>query len=185
MKLFYASLISFTILSISSCSKVKEALNLSTDVTLTPKSAEFSIPAQATTDAEVTFKEIQAEVNLDSLIKTAAPDFDKTNIKSVKIKGFKIEFLNGDDANNFANFKSINSQLEASGKSPIVIVSTDNNPDEKKTSLTIPANETIELKDYISSGIFKYVFKGKLRRATTKALTTKVTVDYTFKVNLQ
>jgi len=185
MRLLFTTLFGLVILSLTSCKKIEDALDLSADITLTPKSMEFTVPTNSTVNAATTFREIEVTVNLDSLIKAGNPDYGQKNIKGVKVKGFKIEFVDANSSNNFANFSSIYSELSASGKSPIVIVSKDNNPDEEKSSISVPANESLELKDYISSGTFKYILKGKLRRALTKELKTRVIVDYVFSVSLK
>ena len=185
MRLLFTTVLGLSLLSLSSCKKVEDALNLTADVSLTPKSLEFVIPITSTSDTSKTLREIEVNMNVDSLIKLKDPSYDKSKIKGIKIKGFKLEIVNSDDANNLANFSSIHSQISANGKTPLVIVSKDNNPDVKASELLVPASESLDIKDYVTSTTFKYILKGKVRRATTKALTTKVTVDYNFTVSLK
>ena len=183
MKLIAATLVSLTVLSLSSCKKIAEALQ--TNITSSPKVVEFQIPVLPQSSTEVTYKEISVNINMDSLVKAAAPSFGSKNIRSIKLKSFKVEFSNGDNANNFANLESIKGRIMATGQSGLDIVSIANNPDVNSNSLTIPiAAEGIELKDYLASGSFRYVLKGKVRRATTHVLQAQAYVVYDFTLGM-
>jgi len=183
MKSLFTLMISFTVLFATSCNKLEEALQ--SDLSTTPKEVEFSIPVLTASNTEVTYKEIGTTINLDSLIKVTAPSFGEKNIKSIKLTNFTIDFLNSDNANNFANLQSINAKIETAGKSALEIVSITNNPDVTSASLSIPLSaEGLELKDYLSNKTIKYILKGKVRRSTTKILQAKAKVNYTITVGL-
>lgn len=183
MKFIATTLIALSFLSLSSCKKLSEALQ--TTVAGSPKVVEFQIPIIPQSSTEINYKEVMVNVNMDSLVKAIAPSFKASNIKSIRLKSFKVEFSNGDNANNFANFESLKGRIMATGQPGLDIVSIANNPDVTNSSLVIPiAAEGLELKDYLSGGSFRYLLKGKVRRATTKVLQAQAYVVYDFTLGL-
>ncbi|RYE55265.1 MAG: hypothetical protein EOP48_10575 [Sphingobacteriales bacterium] len=182
MKFITTTLIGLTILSLSSCKKISEALQ--TNVSSSPKVVNFEIPILAQSSSEITYKEVAVKINMDSLVKVVAPSFGASNIKSIKLKSFKVEFSEGDNANNFANFESIKGRIMADGQPGLDIVSIANNPDVTSSALIFPISEGLELKDYLSGGSFRYVLKGKVRRATTKVLKAQAYVVYDFTLGM-
>jgi len=183
MKLLFTTLVCVFALTITSCKKIAEALQ--TSISASPKVIEFEIPKLAANTSEVTFKEVQVKIDMDSLVKASAPGFGSRNIKSIKLRSFKLELSNADDASNFANLESVNGFLNCEGKEPLQVVAIPNNPDTKASILNVPiSSEGIELKEYLAGGTFRYVLKSKVRRATAKGLNARATVVYDFTLGL-
>lgn len=168
---------------VTSCKKLKEATEQ--NVSITPNSVEFNIDPIATTNTVTTIGTINVDIDLNALVKQYAAGFGVNNIKSIKIKSFKIDLVNGSDAsNNLANLESLSGEISATGKSSQAIVNLNSNPDVQATSITIPSSGDIELKDFVAGTSVKYTLKGKLRRATTKTLRAKITAEYAFVFSL-
>ncbi len=174
-KLLWLALASLTIFT-SSCDKVKDALK--TNVSISPSDVNATIPIISNTTENQTIGEFNLNLDLGALIKEQVGSMGIKNLKSVKIKSFKITLTDANDANNFANMEKIEGRLSASGQAEIVVVSVLNNPDTYASSLTIPSSGDIELKNLVTGTQVKYSLKGKLRRATTKTLAAKITAQY-------
>jgi len=170
------------LLAFSSCDKIEEAIQQ--DVSITPNTVTFSIDKINTTTTVTNMDSVTVNLNLDSLVKKNASGFGAANIKSIKLKSFSIVLDNADNDNNFANFESINAQIQATGQSPVELVSVSNNPDTYSNTLSLKlSNGGLDLKQYLS-GTFKYKIQGKARRVTTKVLKATATAKYTFTVGL-
>lgn len=170
-------------ITFTSCEKIKDAV--SRDVDITPKAVEISIPIIGSTTAQSVLGEATLNINIDSLIRANVPEFGSPAVKSVKLKGFNLELLNGDATNNFSVLESISAELSATNQTTQVLVSLPNNPDVDTRNLVLPiVGSGIELKNYILSGNFKYSLKGKARRVTTKELRVRATSIYTFTFGL-
>ncbi len=167
----------------SSCEKIKDAV--SRDADITPKAVEITIPIIASTTAQSVLGEATLNINVDSLIRANVPEFGSPAVKSVKLKGFNLELLNGDATNNFSVLESVSAELSATNQPIQVLVSLPNNPDVDTRNLVLPVvGSGIELKNYILAGNFKYSLKGKARRVTTKELRVRATAIYTFTLGL-
>jgi len=60
----------------------------------------------------------------------------------------------------------------------LVVVKVTENPATQRSSITIPANGDIELKQLMTGSNIKYNIRGKLRKATTIKLNAKLTANY-------
>ena len=170
------------LISFSSCDKVKDALEKDVNI---PTTVEFTI-GQIGVGAAQNIGEFEVKYNLDSAVKANAPSLSADNVKSIKLKGFKIELLEGHDAdNNFQNFKSIYAEVSAEGLQLRKLVEISNYSSPTPVySLTIPVTGGgIELKEYLNKK-FKYSVKGETSKAITKQVKAKVKAEYEFTIGL-
>ncbi len=170
-------------LSLLSCSKIDESTNM--NISLSPTVTKFNIPINSNLTADNSIAEITTIINLDSLIKLQAPRFSTHNITSLKMTSFALSLTDSVEAeNNFANVENIAVSAQNDGQISYTIAAI-SNPDAKAGLLAIPITSTDnDLKNFLNKGQFKYLLKGKLRRATTKILKAKATITYRLQLSL-
>lgn len=128
--------------------------------------------------------------NLDSFIKAQTSNqLGMSNIKSFKFKSCQLTILNPSATNSFGDFSDAKAEFYTSTKStPIVKLGEVNgNPDGPSSSLTLPINNTDNMRPYIpSSGTMTVFYKvsGTMRRARPTTTQVKVHVEYTIEVSL-
>lgn len=160
----------------SSCKKLEEALDQK--IRITPSGIDFTIPAISTTEPNTTIKDFNLNFDLGAEIKKQAASLGIENLKSVKPRSFTITLTNSTAQNNIANFETLEVEVSATGLTPLVAVKVASNPDEQKSTITLPANGEVELVQLMKGSNVKYKVKGKLRRGTTIELNAKLTADY-------
>lgn len=166
-----------------SCNNISESIQR--DVFINPKAISFTIPKISDTDSIILIKDINTKsLNLDSLINGQSDKFGAKNIKSIKIKDFKLALLDTNSLNNIQNIETIIVTIRASGQDTLIIART--NPSNSKASkLTIPiVTGSPDVKTYLTSPAFSYNLTGILRTATTKELKAEITATYTITVGL-
>ncbi|XZF12913.1 hypothetical protein ACTHGU_14090 [Chitinophagaceae bacterium MMS25-I14] len=163
------------------CNKLKDAVKA--DVTLT-SDMTFDIPViPSPGSASLATQGIY--MNVDSTIRAANSQLSADNIKSVKLKSFRLEMQNGDNGNNFANLSACTVAFNSTAKSDFVtLAEITDNPDVTAYTLDLPVNSSVDLKDYFNSSYFTYRLSATARRATTKELTVKATIQYTVTAGL-
>lgn len=166
-----------------SCNKISESIQR--DVYIYPKAISFTIPKITNTDSVMLVGDLNIKsLNLDSLIKKQSDKFGVANVKSIKIKEFKLELLNADSLNNIQNIETITVKIKAPGQ-PDQSIATAAPSNSRATKLTIPlVSEGSELKTFFTSPSFSYSLSGVLRTATTKELKAQVSATYTVTVGL-
>jgi hypothetical protein len=130
--------------------------------------------------------------NIDSLIKNKTNNaFSANNIAKVTLKSVKLTIVNPDNQNNWANYKFSALYFNSSvNMTQVLAANVPNNPDVYSDTLSLPVDNTIDLKSYLYSSSYSgpvkisYVFGGQLRRPTTKILTVAAHVEYDIKVSL-
>lgn len=176
--------LSFALLVVfGGCNKIKDAIKA--DVTLTMASINFEIPVTAQGSTVNITRSTSLEV--DALIKqSAGSNFGVKNIKSLKITSCELTMLSESDASNsFGNLESCRLELSSSTSSNFTtLAEVANNPEGTSTTLNIPVNSSVDLKDYFNASDFSVKLSGKTRRATTKPLTCKAIIKYTAQVGL-
>lgn len=185
MKILIRSLGLVAVLAMStllpSCDKVKDAITINIGTqTIT---ADFYITEQPVGTKELaTF---QWGINIDSLIKIKSPDLGIGNIKEAKIQSVNLTLTNATEADNFASFSACEVGL-ASNSNPeyTVVAGLTSNPDQYATSLDIPVNNNVDLKEYFKATAFYFKFSGTTRRATSKTLEGKATIKFDVKAGL-
>ncbi|WP_256013054.1 hypothetical protein [Desertivirga xinjiangensis] len=179
--LLLTSVFGLLLFTFSACDKVKDALEKDVNI---PTTVNFTINQLGVGAAE-TIGEFEVKYNLDSAVKANAPSLSADNVKSIKLKSFKIELIDENADNNFQAFKSIYASVSAQGlDTREVIRISDFNPANPTYSLTIPVTGGgIELKDYLSKKI-KYSIKGETRKTFTGPIRARAKAEYEFTIGL-
>lgn len=160
----------------TSCKKLEKATDQ--NITLTSADVTFTITPKATSVQAVELSSQTTTADLDALIKKQSPSFGLKNVKSLKIKTLTAEITAGSEANNsFGNLSEISAIIEATGKTPFTATYTGTGTG-KIDKINFTVNNTVDLKDLISSGNLKYTLKSKVNTALTKDLTVKVVATY-------
>jgi hypothetical protein len=185
MKIFYRSLGLVAVLALSSflhsCNKVKDAIVI--NIPTQTVTADFTIsPVQAGT---ATLASFQFGINLDSVIKVQNSSLGLGNIKSAKIKSITLNLTNATQADNFAVVSACEAGITSNNNSTYkAFASLTSNPDTYATTLDIPVNPDVDLKDYFNATAIYYKLSGTTRRATSTTLTGKATVKFDLQVGL-
>lgn len=185
MKIMYRSLGLVAVLALStllhSCDKVKDAISI--NVPTQTVTADFTIaPQPAGTQTLASF---QFGINLDSVIKVQNSSLGLGNIKSAKIKSITLTLTNATQADNFAVVSACEAGLTSNNNTTYKAFATlTNNPDAFATTLDIPVNPDVDLKDYFNATAFYYQVSGTTRRATSTTLQGKATVKFDISVGL-
>lgn len=170
---------------ILSCQKLKDLTNVSFD--FSNGTTEFDIPiSQVGNYGSLTSKSFS--MNLDSLIKINNGESGLQYLKNLTITSIDLTLSNADTLNpdttkpknNFQNLSSFKMKFYTNVKpDTLEIGSLASNPDVYATSLNIPVNASIDVKEYAKTAtIFGYVLQANVRRPTTKILNCKVKVNY-------
>lgn len=185
MKIIYRSLGFVAVLALStllhSCDKVKDAISI--NVPTQTVTADFTIAPQPV--GTQTLASFQFGINLDSLIKIQNSSLGLGNIKSAKIKSITLTLTNATQTDNFAVVSACEAGLYSSSNSTYkAFASLTSNPDTYSTTLDIPVNQDLDLKDYFNATAFYYTVSATTRRATTTTLQGKATVKFDVAVGL-
>lgn len=173
-----------TVSLFSSCDKIKEALKV--DFDYKGEAIYVDIPI-VTTTSEVVLGQEEFSLDLSEILDAEDGALSVNNIREINLKSIHVELVDNsaNELNNFQNIASFNFQIAADELATKVVVEKANNPDTYANTLTLPVNGgSINIKDYALKPKIKYVFKGKLRRPTTKVLKAKITADYSFVVGV-
>ena len=170
-----------SILSISSCDKIKDAVKV--NLLMQTADVNFVIPAQPVGTQQLS--QFSVPLNVDSILKKKNSSLGLDNIKSVKVKTCTIVLLNGDGTNNFGALSAAKAEMSSSSNSTMVtIAELSSNPDATANSLNLPVNGNTELKGYFKGNTFTYRVSGTTRRATTKALECRATIQFDVEAGL-
>jgi hypothetical protein len=159
---------------ITSCSK--DALDDFFSVVITQSAdAGFVIPEIPLAGVDTPVGQVQVYFNLDSLIREQTDDeYNINTIDKVFLEEMTLT-LNGtgaqapDSANNLSNLEK--GTISFSSSSNTVPMDFDFTvPDTYATTLSIPVDQTVDLKSYVTGNMFVYGFSGKARRITTHEL---------------
>lgn len=169
-----------TVVSFSSCDKIKDALKV--DIVMQTADVSFSIPVQPVGTQQLS--QFSVYLNVDSIIKKKNSSLGIDNIKSVKMKSCTLVLLNAEGNNNFGALSAAKAELSSNSNSTLVtIAELSSNPDVAATSLTLPVTTT-ELKGYFQGTNFTYRLTGTTRRATTKTLECRATIQFDVEAGL-
>lgn len=166
-----------------SCNNINESIQR--DVFISPKPVAFTIPKITETDSIMLIGDLNIKsLNLDSMINGQSDKFGAENIKSIKIKDFKLELLDTNSLNNIQNIQTIIVNLKASEQKDLTIAGA--NPSNSKTDkLTLQiVSGSPDLRAFLTSPSFTYNLTGVFREATTKELKAQVSATYTVTVGL-
>lgn len=165
----------------TSCDKLKDAVKV--NVAMQTADVDFTIPIQPA--GTQTLSEFVTVLNVDSAIKANNSSFGASNIKSVKVKSCRIIVLNGDAENQLGVLSAAKMEFASNNKpATVTLANLSNNPDAQATSLELPVDSNLELKEYFNATSFLYHLSGTTRRATTKALQCRATVKFDVQVGL-
>jgi hypothetical protein len=171
-----------SVFMLQSCTKIGNALQY--NLALQSGSVTVAIPPMTNTGSIASVDAGSNTINIDSFIKAhTAGLLGVANIQSVKLTSCTITVQNGNSANNFANFESCSAAFSSNAESTPYSVNIADNPDAYATSLTMPVDTAIELKNYLVGNQFNYSVGGKLRRSTTDTL--NCTIQFQFNIRVQ
>lgn len=178
------ALLSLVLLSgLNSCNKLKDLAKV--NINLDNSDGQFTIPIVTTPGTEnVMVSDVY--INLDSIIKAENEKVGVGNIKEVKLTSCKLNLTNSDASNNFSALQSCYIQVKSNSKSEFTkMASVDNNPDVEASTLDLPVNAGLDLKDYfLNANTFTFSLGITSRKATTKELKGNVVVKYTLVAGL-
>jgi hypothetical protein len=167
---------------ILSCDKLKELAKAKFN--MVNDTVEIIVPASGT---GLTYSKSESfKMNLDSILKAENIDLSQENIKSFKLNSAELTLLNADSANNFANIQTcIVSFYSNTNMTPTEIATLASNPNTYATTLNVPVNQTIDVKEYAkTANTFYYTVSGTLRKATSKDLRMKIKINYAVEAGL-
>lgn len=170
------------IVCILSCDKLKELAKAKFN--MVNDTVEIIIPASG---SSLTYSKSESfKLNLDSLVKAQNIDLSQENIKSFKLNSAEVSLLNADTANNFANIQSCTISFYTNvNMTATQIGNLANNPNVYATTLNIPVDQTVDLKEYVkTANTFYYSVAGSLRVKTSKDLKMKIKVNYSVEAGL-
>lgn len=165
-----------------SCDKVKE--KLSVNVGLNETEITFDVPARplaGSTDS--TYSEIYT-INLDSLIKAESDELGVHNIRSVKINSCQLTLLNP-GIKSFADMEFCKLELSPGNTDMWTTLAQINiNADQPTTTISVPVNSEVNLKDYFTTDQLQYRIVSKNRNSIATASRIKAAISFTLKVGL-
>lgn len=163
-----------TIVSMSSCDKLKDKLFEAFTTGMTD--VNVTIPIVSNTTAEGRIETIPVFINVDSIIKANTGGFFSLNsVSSVKVESADLTINNPDASNNLANFEygvllfnTLNPQTN-DWNIPMGVGRYDIK-DSYATSSPFEVIQSVNLKDHLRGTKVVYFYGYKARRVTTKAL---------------
>lgn len=160
---------------IASCKKTDTLVQV--NVPLQMAQISYTVPMNQTIiDTTVT-----VYCNVDSIIRAGNTNsFNISNIKSVTVTATNT-ILTGitDASDNFGNLSSLYTAISStSDTTAATFAQVTNNPGTFATSLNIPVNDTINLKNYFDAALFNYTFRCVLTTPTTIALQAQATIQF-------
>jgi len=166
----------------SSCNKVASAVAKATGISWSGYDMTVTVAAQSDTSAQNSIGTGAFSYNLDSLIKSQTSNLlGLANIDTFEITSCMLTITNPDANDNFQNFETAKLSFSTNYNSTSVNMGEiDNNPNSYAAALSIPVNN-VNLKNYVApigATSFNYVLSGKLRQATTTALTINIHLGY-------
>ena len=170
-----------TALTIQSCNTKDDILKAAlAGKTFDAPTTDFSIPViTGVHQSFISLDSVKLDFNIDSLIRdntggaSGIDDADKIVIKSLKL-----ELIDADNANNWANLDTVNIYLNSNTSNGPSKVATVTNTDRYSDLVQGNVNSTLNAKDYLKGNQIFYIFYGTNRRATTKVLHGKIDVQF-------
>jgi hypothetical protein len=160
---------------ITSCKKTDTLVQV--NVPLQMAQISYTIPMNQTS-IDTT---ISVYCNVDSIIRASnANSFNISNIKSVTATSANT-ILTGttDVADNFGNLSSLSIAISSiSDTTATIFAQVTNNPGTFATSLNIPVNDTVNLKNYFDATLFNFTLRSTLTTPTTIALQAQATIQF-------
>ena len=193
-KTFLAILIaSLALVTISSCKKTVKALfpGATTDLpevmNTLPTLDSLRLAPYPVTELPLhtafPLPQITQHFNLDSIVKAnTGNNFGAGDITSVKLNQIKLKILTGADANNnISNFESAAFSFSSSSNSTPTTVTNVSFADVYATEKTIPGDNSLELRPYLSGTELYYNVSASLRRHTTHPIKISIIATVTMK----
>lgn len=176
------SALALTTLAVSCSVKDKILDAVFTAFTANVANYDATIPAITNVTSYQSLSDETVQFDLDSAVKAQTGDqFSIDNINTVTMEAITLT-LDGtgteapDANNNFANFEMVKVTFHSDANNTPVTFELTNNPDTYATTLTIPVDNTVNLKSYLTGKIFTYNVSAKARRGTTHPLHVNVAV---------
>ncbi len=171
-KNFFFGFIAMAFISLSSCNKIKDAIQA--DVDITPNGATFTIPKITNTDQH----KIAGSENISAL------DISEyKGLKSIVLKSLKVELLDQKQGSNFKALDNISVHIISGTKTAVLATKTNTDFTNNQYSIEIPTNTTIDIKEFVKN-TFSYEISGKAHTTTEEEVQAKLTAVYTVKFGL-
>ena len=169
------------IYAFNSCSKL--AQQLAQGITWTGVDETITVPIVNDTAMHTSIGTGSFSYNLDSLIKNKTNNaLGLSNVDTFEFTSCTLTILGPDSNNNFQNFQLAQATFSTNANTTAATIGeVDNNPDTYSATLSLPVNNSVNMKSYLNPvGIttFNYTLAGKMRKATTTALTVQAHVSY-------
>lgn len=150
-------------------------------VSLEIKNLAFTMPVIGSTGEYDSIIAFNFLMNIDSFIKLQNPDFDTSNIKSVKMTACVVWMYPDTGKNNFSNFHTCSIGMDAPTAINHLKVSTFTDiVDTPAYFLSIPKTYDWNCKEYFKSDSIHFQLYGNIRRPTTDSLNCKINMNYDF-----
>lgn len=179
----------------TSCKKVSEDIQRDAIIT---DSVDFEIPILSEIDSAYTLSDIKLPLNPGAAISAQLPDFNESNIKSIKLTKMSLGLspLKGakdkdsiDVNNHFGNFQSIRFTIPgtpaagSSTASPLLIASAIINSTSVSGALSMTPDTELELKPYVGANAANSTVTIRTRKVTNKVVKVRVRASFTVTVS--
>jgi len=174
VKTSFIGAILLAFVSLSSCDKVKDAIQADINYT----AATITFPIEKIPDGPYTEKKLAGSDNLSAL------DLSKySGIKSIHVKSIKVKLKNGDENSNFKSLKKVQIKI-VSGSKEALLASYTNESFNDLYEIDIPVTGTeVDLKSFVTSN-FSYELLGEAKAPTAKKVDAELVAEYTLKFGL-
>jgi hypothetical protein len=172
-----------SVTTMQSCSEAAKKIHY--DLPLQPGALEVTIPpTNDTTNVKNNLAANSVHVNIDSFIRAKTGGrLGIDNITSVRILSVRLTLVNGNAANNFANFQSAFASFSSTSNMTPYSVTIPNNPDLAAYFLELPVDPNKDMRSYMTGDVFYYSVGGKLRRPVTQEVKCKIEFQFNIAVN--
>lgn len=177
----FLSVATVAVVSFTSCEKIKEKL-FQAFVTGTT-SANVTLNTLNNTSATADWGSVSIPFDIEQEIEdNTGGAFSLNNVPKVTMNEIVVTILNPDQNNNWANFENGTLRFNTnSNNTPVLVGKYENNPDVYAATKTFVVENTADLKSYLKdANTVNFLYAGKLRRPTTKALNLRLD----FKLNV-
>jgi hypothetical protein len=160
-----------TTFGLSSCEKLEEVLFESFQA---PISFDVTIPVVTNTSSEIQLGESAVRFNLDSMIRVHTGNvFGAEVVGNMQVKEIGLEVVEGNATSNLSNFTYVKMAVGASGSTPVEM-GPFTIPATANSSLSIPVNNSFNVKSMFSGSTVNFKVIGRARNATTQTMKLRV-----------
>ncbi|WP_353140541.1 hypothetical protein [Pseudopedobacter sp.] len=173
VKTSFIGAILLAFVSLSSCDKVKDAIQA--DVKVTPNAIEFTIP-------QVTNLERGRITGVENISKIDLNQYK--GLKSINLTSLKVELLDKVSGANFKALEEISIEIKSGTNTAVLAkkLNTDFTNDQYTIEIPVTGGD-IDIQNFVKN-TFSYDIVGKAHMETSQAVRAKLTAVYTVKFGL-